>query len=291
MNKFILGGAQFGQNNYGINNSNHKMQISEMKLILNHAKTNNINFIDTAISYGVSEINLGKIVVSDFKIISKLPKLPKEILDAKLWVKEQVEASLKRTNKKKLYGLLLHNPYDLMGPHRYSLINALNDLKSSGLVEKIGVSIYDPKELEKIFSLFRIEIVQAPLNIIDTRLVKSGWLLRLHNQGIEIHVRSIFLQGLLLMKNNTIPSKFKRWSLKWSKWNLKLEEQGISALSACLHYPLSLKKIDRIIIGVDNVSQLKKIIAASKIKIPKIDWSFMQSNDLMLINPSNWKNL
>lgn len=93
------------------------------------------------------------------------------------------------------------------------------------------------------------------------------------------------------MKNNIIPSKFKRWSLKWNKWNLKLEQQGISALSACVNYPLSLKKIDRIIIGVDNVSQLKKIITASKIKIPKIDWSFMQSNDLMLINPSNWKNL
>jgi aryl-alcohol dehydrogenase-like predicted oxidoreductase len=291
LNKFILGGAQFGQNNYGINSLNGNIKISEMKLILKHAKKNNINFIDTAISYGLSEKNLGKIGVNDFKIISKLPKLPAGISDVRIWVKEQIESSLKRLNEKKLYGLLLHNPYDLIGPHRDTLISILNELKSLELVKKIGVSIYDPKELEKIISFCKIEIVQAPLNIIDRRLEKSGWLLRLHNQGTEVHVRSVFLQGLLLMKKNEISPKFKRWSLKWDKWNLKLEQQGISALSACLHYPLSLKKIDRIIIGVDNVLQLKKIIAASKIKIPKTDLSFMQSNDLMLINPSNWKNL
>jgi hypothetical protein len=290
MNKLIIGTAQFGLN-YGINNFNNKLQLPEMKLILSHAKNNDIDFIDTAISYGNSEENLGKIGVKDFKIISKLPKLPNKVVNVKSWVMEQTKASIKKLNIKKLYGLLLHNPSDLFGPNGENIIKALKELKLSGLVLKIGVSIYDPKELNDIFSLLKLDIVQSPLNIVDRRLVNSGWLSRLNDKGVEVHVRSIFLQGLLLIHRDRIPLKFERWSKIWDKWYLKLNNNKLNAVLVCLRYLETLKGVDRIIIGVDNINHMKEIISLKNIEISKSDWSFMESCDQNLINPSNWNKL
>ena len=137
-------------------------------------------------------------------------------------------------------------------------------------------------------NLARIDIVQAPLNIVDRRLVVSGWLSRLHSEEIEIHTRSVFLQGLLLMPRNKIPKIFDRWFRAWDQWSLELEKNNLSAVEACLLYPLSLPEIDRVIIGVDNVNQLNDIINKSKSQQSQIDWSFMISNDQALINPTNW---
>ena len=211
MKQLILGTAQFGYR-YGISNQNQKISLSETRSVLNCGIKNKINFLDTAISYGRSEEILGKIGVGEYKIISKLPKIPSNISDVSLWVINQTQSSIKRLNVKSLYGILLHHPSDLVGQHSSHLIKALDTLKSIGLVNKIGISIYDPKELDRYFSLLNIDIVQAPLNIIDRRLILSGWLSKLHNNKVEIHIRSIFLQGLLLMQRNNIPSKFKKWS-------------------------------------------------------------------------------
>jgi aryl-alcohol dehydrogenase-like predicted oxidoreductase len=290
MNKFIIGTAQFGLN-YGINNLNNKLQLPEMKLILNDAKKNDINFIDTAISYGNSEDNLGKIGVKDFKIISKLPKLPNKTTNVKSWVIQQAKLSIKKLNIEKLYGLLLHNPSDLFGPNGKNIIEALKELKLSRLVSKIGVSIYDPEELDDIFSLLKFDIVQSPLNIVDRRLINSGWLSRLNNKGVEVHARSIFLQGLLLIHRDKIPLKFERWSKIWDKWNLKLNNEKLNAVLVCMNFLLKLKGVDRIIIGVDSINQMKEIISLKNIEVPKSDWSFMESFDQYLINPTNWNKL
>ncbi len=290
MKNFILGSAQFGME-YGISNLDKKVKPSEIKSILNLAKKNNIYMIDTAISYNKSEQILGEIGVKNFKIISKLPKLPTEISDINLWIKEQAKSSINKLNVKSLYGLLLHHPSDLIGYNGKMLVKALYDLKSSGLVYKIGVSIYDPKELDSIFTSMKIEIVQAPLNLLDRRIEYSGWLSKLYNKNIEFHARSVFLQGLLLMQRNQIPLKFEKWSSIWDKWRSKIDQSGFNAIELCLNYPLSLKEVNSIIIGVNNTKQLNEIILASKKKTKKQDLSFMISDNQMLINPSKWSQL
>jgi hypothetical protein len=110
----------------------------------------------------------------------------------------------------------------------------------------------------------------------------------LHSEEIEIHTRSVFLQGLLLMPRNKIPNIFDKWSRVWDQWSLELKKNNLSATEACLLYPLSLPEIDRLVIGVDNVEQLSDIIDKSKSQKSQIDLSFMISNDQMLINPTNW---
>jgi|TARA_B100001964_G_C14241996_1_gene605482 hypothetical protein len=287
MNKLSLGTVQFGLS-YGIANQTGKIKSVEAKKILQLAKNSNIDLIDTAIAYGDSEKVIGDIGIKDFKFVSKLPALPKDCVDINSWVEENVKLSLKRLGIPSLYGLLVHRSESLLGNSGNKLINALKTIKLNGLVKKIGISIYDPSECEQVMNLARIDIVQAPLNIVDRRLVVSGWLSRLHSEEIEIHTRSVFLQGLLLMPRNKIPKIFDRWFRAWDQWSLELEKNNLSAVEACLLYPLSLPEIDRVIIGVDNVNQLNDIINKSKSQQSQIDWSFMISNDQALINPTNW---
>lgn len=290
MKKIILGTAQLAFK-YGISNKGFKINQSEMKSILSYLTNKNFDLIDTAINYGESEKILGKIGISNFRVITKLPKLNNRILDIDCWVKEQVMGSICRLKVNSLYGLLLHNPSDLWGPYSKKLIKALENIKKSGFVSKIGVSIYNPNELDKIFPLLNFDIIQSPVNLIDRRLERSGWLYKLNDKGIEIHARSIFLQGLLLMQRKDIPTKFEKWSKIWNEWELKVKGNKTNAILKCLSYPFSLPQIQNIVIGVNNKLELDEIVSATSKKISKEDLSFMISDDEMLINPSKWKNL
>jgi len=290
MSKLALGTAQFGLT-YGVANEKGKIKFSEANKILNLAKNSNIDLIDTAIKYGNSEEVLGKIGSKDFKIVTKLPYLPKNEKDINFWVEKNVRASLVRLGISSLYGILVHRSENLLDNTGKKLISALDLVKSKGLVKKIGVSIYDPAECEKIIKLTKLDIIQAPLNIMDRRLVISGWLSKLYSEGIEIHTRSVFLQGLLLMSPNNIPKEFNNQSNIWEKWNRELKKNNISAIEACLSYPLLFPEIEKVIVGVDSFNQLYEIIKISQNQISKIDTSFMISNDEMLINPYNWNKL
>ncbi len=287
MNKLSLGTAQFGSI-YGVANQTGRIKFEEAKKILHLAKKENIDLIDTAISYGDSEKIIGKIGIADFKIVSKLPDIPTDYRDLDSWLEEKVIYSLKLLGINSLYGLLIHRSENLLNNLGNKLIIALNRVKKKGLVKKIGVSIYDPSECEKLLKLTRFDIVQAPLNIVDRRLVDSGLLSKLHSEEIEIHTRSVFLQGLLLMPRYSVPENFKKWSFILDKWSSELEKYNLSAAEVCLLYTLSFPEIDRVIVGVDNVSQLSEIIKKSQSHIPNLDWSFMISDDKMLIDPRNW---
>ena len=290
MSKLALGTVQFGLS-YGIANHSGQVSFPGAKHILEQASKSKVDVLDTAIAYGDSEEVLGKIGVAEFHVVSKLPELPESCADIDSWVEEQVEGSLNRLGVPLLYGLLLHRSRNLLGNSGKKLIDALNRVKSNGRVKNVGVSIYDPTELDEIMHLMRIDLVQAPLNVIDRRLETSGWLLSLNMEGVEVHTRSAFLQGLLLMPRNKIPRKFGAWATLWDRWALELEENNLSAAAACLSYPLSLPEVDRVVVGVDSVDQLKALIAASQTQLSQHDFSFMTSEDQMFINPSNWSAL
>jgi aryl-alcohol dehydrogenase-like predicted oxidoreductase len=290
MTKLALGTAQFGLN-YGIANSSGKINLLEATKIISIAKKANIDLVDTAISYGSSEKILGDIGILDFKCVSKLPPILSNNEDLNRWVEEMVKKSLFRMGVKSLYGLLVHRSQDLLADSGIKLINALNQIKERGLVKKIGISIYDPSEIENVIDLLKIDIIQAPLNIIDRRLEKSGWLKKLHSKNIEIHTRSTFLQGLLLMQRNKIPLKFNRWSNLFDRWFLELKKNNFNAIHACLSYPMSLSEVDRVVVGVDSADHFENLITISQLNILNYDLSFMISNDKLLINPNNWDNI
>lgn len=288
--KLALGTVQFGLD-YGVANEGGQVKSAEVDNILSEAKKNGIHILDTAIAYGTSEAVLGETGTDGFRVVTKLPPLPGNHGDIAHWVTEQVRESLERLGQKKLYGLLLHRPQDFLGSNGTQLIQALTDLKNEGIFQKIGVSIYNPDELEMVCNKFKIDLVQAPLNVVDRRLELSGWLDRLKVDGVEVHTRSAFLQGLLLMERSKIPQKFSRWSGLWDQWHEKLKVLGVSPLTASLAYPLSLEKVDQVVVGVESAAQLLEILQATCNANEGLDTSFMCSLDLDLINPSRWSYL
>ena len=289
--KLALGTVQFGLD-YGVANVAGQVQLAEARSMLSLASASGIDVLDTAIAYGTSEEVLGKVGAERFRVVTKLPSLPPCDEDhIACWVRDQVESSLARLGQKQIYGLLLHRAHDLLGAESKLLVEALMGLKEAGVVQKIGISIYSPGELDEILKRVQIDLVQAPLNVIDRRMETSGWLDRLKNGGVEIHARSIFLQGLLLMERGKIPEKFSRWSMLWDVWHEKLQDPGVSPLAACLDYPLSLGQVDHVIVGADTAAQLAEIIRAANQIGTDLDTSFMMSTDTNLINPSNWNYL
>lgn len=287
--KLALGTVQFGLP-YGIANQAGQVTRVEAKAMLKLAESNGIDMLDTAIAYGESETCLGEVGIEGFNVVTKLPSVPDSCADVGGWVRAQMNGSLARLGVRSVYGLLLHRSEQLLNENGKELYLALQDLKEKGLVRKIGVSIYSPIDLELIITLFRLDLVQAPFNLVDRRLQSTGWLKRLKDEGVEIHTRSVFLQGLLLMPQLAMPPKFALWREVWSKWYQWLSERNISAVEACLSYPLAFPEIDRVIVGVDSVKQLKQIVevAASGVVYNLPD---LQCDSESLINPACWSKI
>ncbi len=289
MSRLALGTAQFGLA-YGVANQTGQVPRDEVKSMLQIAAANNIDIIDTAIAYGESEACLGYVSVKNFKVVTKLPTIPDGCLDIGGWVSNQLNDSLFRLGIGNIYGLLLHRSEQLLGKNGPELYQALNLLKKEGLVNKIGVSIYSPCELELLMTDYSFDLVQAPFNLIDQRLFNTGWIKRLKDAGVEIHTRSAFLQGLLLMRKNEMPSKFLPWIQLWKDWYNWLDENKISALQASLAFPLSFSEIDRVVVGADSQSQLLQILSVANDLI-NVDLPHLESKDENLINPANWPKL
>jgi aryl-alcohol dehydrogenase-like predicted oxidoreductase len=189
-----------------------------------------------------------------------------------------------------LYGLLLHRPEQLLGSNGPALYQALKILKANGQVQKVGISIYSPSELAALSPKYIFDLVQAPFNLVDQRFYNSGWMHRLKDNDVEIHTRSAFLQGLLLMAQTDIPPKFLPWANLWQKWHHWLACNHGSAVQACLAFPLSFSEIDRIVLGAESLVQLTQIVSAIDNKL-KSDLPNLQSDDENLINPVNWNKL
>ncbi len=286
-NRIALGTAQFGMP-YGVANQLGQINPGEAGEILRRARAAGMDTLDTAIAYGDSEKTLGSLGVQEWKLVSKLPALPGACADIAAWVRSELSGSLTRLGVPKLHGLLLHRSQQLLEPHGAAIYAALRDVQQLGLVDKIGVSIYGPEELEALWPKFRLDLIQSPFNVFDRRLASSGWLERMHQAGTEVHVRSVFLQGLLLQPPEKRRAEFSAWQDLWSTWDGWLTAEHLSPLRASLMFALSRPEICRVVVGVDGVGHLDEILAAPCTE--QIDFPhFLESSDLRLINPTQWK--
>ena len=288
--KLALGTAQFGMP-YGITNRTGQLSQSQGAEVLASAYAQGISVLDTAMAYGDAEARLGQTGVQHFQVVTKLPHiplvLPAAMTDAGAWAKVQFAASLKRLGLPCVYGLLLHRPGDLLGEHGKALLRTMQELQDKGLVEKLGVSVYSPTELEPLLKLARWDMVQAPLNLIDRRLHTTGWLHRLKDSGVEVHTRSAFLQGLLLTHASALPPQFSEWIGLWRAWDEWQLDTGCSALEACLAFPQSFPEVDKVVVGVSGLDDFRQILLALRASAPE-HWPSIDSHDEKLINPSQW---
>ena len=278
--KLALGTAQFGLD-YGITNHSGQVAIDEVKDILEYAKTNNIDTLDTAARYGNSEQVLGEVGVNNYRIITKTTPL-KNGVDG---VIKGFHQSLDNLNTGQVDGLLIHNIDDVKDKRFGDLFHKLNELKEEGLINKIGFSTYTPDQVYFLLENFDFDLIQVPFNVFDTRLIEGGQLQALKKKNIEIHARSIFLQGVLLDFDN-LSSYFSRWEKQFDKYQGAVEKRGLSLLEYALNFTLNVQEIDKILVGVNSTDQLKEIVQAKK---KQSSLSAFPINDISLLNPGLWK--
>ena len=287
--KLALGTVQLGLP-YGINNTQGVPSSLEIKEIFDLANHAGINLLDTAMEYGDSELKIGEFSSNRFNVVTKLPQVPLSGRYDKSWLFNSINSSLSKLKSKSIYGVLLHRPSQLFESFGAKLYEDLLSLKAEKLVEKIGISIYEPSELDNILTHFDFDIVQSPFNILDNRLLTSGWLNRLNSQEVEVHIRSVFLQGLLLMDGKFRPLKFDKWNSVWDKYDSWIKENNSTSIEACLSYVNSFDKINKVIVGVDNKSQLQAILNSNTKLINERPIEF-DDLDSRLLSPSNWNDL
>ena len=287
--RLALGTVQFGLA-YGVSNTQGRPDEAEVAAILTLARGQGVDTLDTAPAYGESEAVLGRVGTAMFRVISKVPKLRADLPDVRGFILAGVRESLARLGLLRLQGLLLHDPEDLTSARGPVIRDAVLEAQALGLVEKVGLSIYAPDRLEAFTKLLTPQIVQAPFNILDQRLVASGWADRLQAAGAEVHVRSAFLQGLLLFSPSARPAKFAAFGAVWQAWDRWLEATGLSPLEACLRFVAMHRQVDRIVVGVNSAAELAAIAAVADAPLTSLpDWP----NDVepRLIDPSTWSSL
>jgi aryl-alcohol dehydrogenase-like predicted oxidoreductase len=285
--KLAIGTAQFGLD-YGISNAYGMTYKDEAQRILDLAKCYDIDTLDTAAAYGISEQVLGQIGVAGWKIVTKVPPLPIDEMNGKKWVLDHVRQSLDRLQIERLDGLLLHNATDLLKAHGKDIAIGMQEAKEQGLVGKVGYSIYSPQQLSELIEVMLPELVQAPFNVLDQRLAKSGWLSRLTQAGIEVHVRSVFMQGLLLMDREKRPTAFDIWREHWQRWDAAVGGRNDRALALCLGFVKAQPGISCVIVGVENQEHLQQLLAIWKKALP-FEATALACDDPQLVEPSNWK--
>lgn len=283
--KIAIGSANFG-NKYGLFGIKKftKKEILKTEKIANKS---HIEYIDTAHDYKDSEKIIGDSKLRKLRIITKIRIPRKNILKIETLVDELMIKSLKRLRKNKIDTLLIHNLDDLFGRNGAEFLNAVKSIKKRGFVNNIGVSIYEPEELDKLWKFWKPDVVQAPLNVLDQRILRSGWLNKLKKNNIKFFARSCFLQGILIgnFDKLNISKNFLTHLNEFKNW---CETNNISRLKACLDFVRQFKNVYCIVLGFDDTNQLGQIINELKKKNKKITRKF-SNNNLKYIDPRKWK--
>lgn len=285
--RFALGTVQFGMA-YGIANRLGRPDIDTVADILTRARAAGIDMLDTAIAYGEAEAVLGRIGVAGWRVVTKLPPVPEDEADIAGWMEAQLTASLSRLGLSRLHGLLLHAPTQMHSPRAAAIACALEAIAAQGLAHRVGVSIQHPDtDLPQVLRHMQPGLIQSPCNLLDDALIRQGWAARLRAMGCEIHTRSAFLQGLLLMPPDQRPAWAARFGTYWRAWDSWRARHGLPAVAACLRFLRACPDIDLIVLGVDSVAQLDELLAIPATPLPDLpDWPLPVAQDL--ITPSRW---
>jgi aryl-alcohol dehydrogenase-like predicted oxidoreductase len=293
--RLALGTAQFGLA-YGISHDGGAVPTWEVEDILVAARDAGIAMLDTAAAYGESESVLGQLghVSSAFEIVTKtLPIRSGDLTSADLTaIDGSFRRSLARLKRERVGVLLAHEAADLLAENGDRLWALMDGYRAEGLTGRIGVSAYDASQIAAVLDRFPVEVVQLPINVFDQRLIEDGTLGRLAGRGIEIHARSLILQGLLLMTEAEVASRLPRALPAFRRWHVACANANVMPLTAALGFGLARPEIARLVIGVHSHQHLAECLTAAKQALtshrPQLDWPRLACNDPDIVDPRRW---
>lgn len=292
--KLALGTVQFGLP-YGVANTTGQPSESEVRAILDHAAHVGVKVLDTAYLYGNSESVLGRCLPAGhgFRIVTKTPKFLGMGADAAVSALNAAFAeSCARLRVTDIYGLMVHDADDLLDAQGDVLWNAMLELRANGRVARIGASVYNGAQIDALLQRYPLDLIQLPLSLLDQRLLRGGQLDRLQARGVEIHVRSVFLQGALLMAPEALPMHLADLRPQLEEIARRAGRLGINSLQAALRFVDGLPQVSAIVCGVDSRAHFDELAAALDQPMPTldtVDTAACACTDAYLLDPSKWR--
>ncbi|GJD47521.1 hypothetical protein OPKNFCMD_0229 [Methylobacterium crusticola] len=284
MRRIALGTAQLGLD-YGISNAGGQVSRREARAILADAAGRGVDLLDTAAAYGEAEAVIGALrPESDaFAVVTKTIRLPGDDAAA---VAGRARASLDRLGRPAAEALLVHAAADLAGRAGDALWRALADLKAEGAYRRIGISAYAADDPAGLARRFRPDLMQVPVSLLDQRLVRDGTLAALAASGVEIHARSLFLQGLVFLAPERLPPALAHAGPALAA---RRDRAGGDMLGAALHFGLALPEVARLVVGVTSLAEWRALAAAAAAPSPGLDWPAFALDDATVLNPAAWR--
>lgn len=286
-----LGTVQLGME-YGVTNQSGRPSLEEAAAIVRVAGAGGVRVIDTAAVYGKSERVLGKTLDMShgFRIITKTPPLRERVIGNRQVdiVKSAFDRSLDRLGVSRVDGLLVHYPDDLLADGGEWLWETMCEFREQGRVEKIGVSVYDDRQLAAILDEYAVDLVQLPLNVLDQRAIVSGRLATLRAEGVEVHARSAFLQGILLARPQDLPDQFAPLRSHLEEYHRFRVRHNLTAIKAALAFTLNTT-VDCVVVGAARSDEFEAVLTAAATMPDDVpDFSQFACEDERFINPSQW---
>lgn len=290
--KLILGSAQFGFD-YGVTNKDGIVNEYEVRGILDLAHERGLRLIDTARFYGHSEEVLGVLHQNRFSFITKFAKVPatNSLVQMEQYLRGSLETSLKTLRSDEVEYFLAHNAEEFL-THHQAILPVIKKFKSEGVIKKFGISLYNPDQALATLEVCKPDVLQFPVNVFDQRFYASGVLDKLKANNVEVHIRSVFLQGIILQKPSELDPFFNFFQAHYNDYANKVKLQNMNLTEAALKFVLNDSRIDKVIVGVCSKNQLVEIINAEKSPIiPDFDYGGFAFHDERLINPLSWPML
>jgi aryl-alcohol dehydrogenase-like predicted oxidoreductase len=277
-----LGTAQFGAR-YGVANA-ERVSRAEVAAMLAAGEQLGVSLLDTAPAYGDAEALLGELGAGGgaFRVVSKLAA------SATPDVRAQLASSLARLRAAKLYALLEHRPANLLGPDGAARFAQLARLREEGRIEKLGASVYTRAEIDALLARFPLDVIQLPLSILDQRLLHDGTLARLRARGVEVHARSVLLQGALALAESALPAFLAPLAGAIARVEAEARARGISRVALALAFSTSLPEVDCVVVGAASRGQLAELAAAARLSVAPGELASLAIRDERLLDPSRW---
>lgn len=280
----IIAGFAQADPKYGLSKKNNFLSVVQ------NLKKFQINKIDTSPTYANSSQYVLKINnLSSIKLFTKLSDFDYASKNLKKTIFHYVYQILKDNGVKKIDTLFIHDPLLPLNNKLWNKIyNYLQILKKNKIIRNIGISVYTVKETKNILKIFTPDVIQFPINVFNQEFLQNNFLLDLKKKKIKLIARSVFLQGLLTKKK--LPKKLFFFKDKFQSWKNFLKKNKFNPGEICLKFVLNIKEIDNIILGFDNLDDLKKNIKIiKKFKSFRINLKHFYNQEETFIDPRFWK--
>ena len=279
-----LAASQFGLD-YAVSNPRGRSPEAEVGDILQIAARSGVSLLDTTVG-GRAERVMGEVMPKPcpFRVVVKTARCDR----GPDYVEAEARASLRKLGIDHAHAILVEQAGDLFSPHGPAMWDRMKQMRDDGLFDRIGVAVFASDDPVGIARRFRPDIVQAPASLLDQRLIMNGALAEMCEMGIEVHLRSIFLQGLLFLPPDRVPVQLQSASRGLSRVRRMIAEGRSDPLQAALGFALARPEASCVIVGVSTAAELQAVAAAANSPPPDLDWNDMALDDPTALEPGRW---